>query len=839
MIDQVAALGKTNFLGKDGFNWWIGQIAPPKYWRLLNAVLARQEYKHNRVKVRIIGYHPFDCQGNDLPDEDLPWAEVMIPTHSGSGQAGLGENMILAGGETCIGFFLDGEDAQQPVIMGLLPKTNKVKDEIDDQQVDTVNSSCFKPFKAHLRSSARRPDGLKLTSTGKEETKVVAKNLDLSVTETNAEKKGTKTFTAWTPCNDSVIGKTTQAVQDFIQILQGLENVGNSWIDPLTNSVVNMQAELAYVTGQVSGIMKGTINSVKKNLLKNLNKKFKKLLGPLRASAKGVDSFFEAKKLKKGFDGAMGLIYCIFENLFPKISDFISNMFQNLLGKVVNGALCAIEQFTAGIFAKVFDFLEGALGTVMSGLNWLVGGLSSVTNVLRSVSGLAKKIFDFIGCNAEKCAQPTEWASNVGSSLKAPDNYGKLMDSVGKLGGIKNSLAGIGTRIDSGISGFFGNDSPVSAGSSMGSIERAIDQISLFGAGNDQFDVCNRKNNNPTSQEDIVPTKPGYIYPICIPPEVQVIGSGTGAELLAIIGNDRRIFSVEVINGGSGYNEVDTNITIIDNTGNGSGAEVRAIVKDGVIVQAVLMSTGFGYCLNENPSVGIGTNIVGIVSDVYITKPGINYDPEDTITFEGIDDGTNVPIITTPSGSIAQIKFPPNINTEFSTAPTIVVNTKTGVGANIIPIMSTKGLFATDTGADERRARPLIGIEKVIDCIGGNKEVVGYVNGVAYSGPYHVMSNGLKMTGATHSGSDSIIYATIEESLGQSRLVSQTYNVGITTAVVETTTETVVDTPPTTIVTEQTTPTTTMDTSTTDTTPSTDTSTGNDTGSSGSGGYGY
>jgi len=101
------------------------------------------------------------------------------------------------------------------------------------------------------------------------------------------------------------------------------------------------------------------------------------------------------------------------------------------------------------------------------------------------------------------------------------------------------------------------------------------------------------------------------------------------------------------------------------------------------------------------------------------------------------------------------------------------------------------------------------------------------------------MSNGLKMTGATHSGSDSIIYATIEESLGQSRPVSQTYNVGITTAVVETTTETVVDTPPTTIVTEQTTPTTTMDTSTTDTTPSTDTSTGNDTGSSGSGGYGY
>ena len=229
--------------------------------------------------------------------------------------------------------------------------------------------------------------------------------------------------------------------------------------------------------------------------------------------------------------------------------------------------------------------------------------------------------------------------------------------------------------------------------------------------------------------------------------------------------------------------------------------------------------------------------MVGTVKDVYITTPGVRYDPEDTLSFEGVDDGTFIPIVTTPSGSIAIVNFPENVNTEFTTTPTIIVNSKTGVGANIIPIMTFKGQFSTDTGAEERRARPLIGIDQVIDCIGDNKEVVGYVNGVAYSGPYHVMSNGLKMTGATHSGSDSIIYDTMEESLGQPITVSQTYNVGVTTTT-ETITETVVDTTPT-IVLEQTTPTTTtpMDTTTT-TDTSTDTSTGTDTSSSGGGGYG-
>ena len=852
MIDQFSALGKTNFVGKDGFNWWIGQIAPPKSWRNINVNQSLDGYQHNRVKVRIIGYHPFDCQGIELPDEDLPWAEVMIPTHSGSGQAGLGENMILTGGETCMGFFMDGDDAQQPVIMGLLPKFNRVEDQISNQEIDSVKSSCFKPFKAHLRSSARVPDGLTLTQNF-DEIKVIPQEkgkLVASATQLAAEEENTKERIAWTPCNDSVIGKSTQAITDFIHILQGLENVGDNWIDPLTNSVVNMQAELAYVTGQMQGIMKGTINSIKTNLLKNLNKKFKKLLGPIKAGAKGVDSFFDELKLKKGFKGIMGLIYCAFENVLGNLSKFISNMFQNLIGNVVNGALCAIEQFVAGMFAKIFDSLEGLLGTLMSGLNWLVGGLNSVKGVLRSVSGLAKKIFDFIGCNAEKCAEPTKWASNKYDNLsKSNEKYDDFMDKVGTLGGLKDTLANAGTGIDTGITKFFGNDdSPVSAGSSMGSIERAIDQISLFGAGNDQFDVCNKKNDNPTSQEDIVPVKPGYIYPLCIPPEVKVIGSGTGAELFVVVGNDRRIFSVEVINGGSGYDENNTSISIIDNTGNGRGANVRAIVKDGVITDAVILSTGYGYCLNDVPSVGIGTSVVGTVKGVYITTPGGRYDPEDTVSFEGIDNNLNtfIPIVTTPSGSIAIVNFPEdeatrglmNVNTEFTTAPTLVVNTKTGVGANIIPIMSFKGQFKDDIGADERRARPLIGIEQVIDCIGDNKEVVGYVNGVAYSGPYHVMSTGLKMTGATHSGSDSIIYDTMEESLGQPAVISQTssYATPQTTEVAETATP--VDTTPN-IVTEQTTPTTTtpMDTTTT-TDTSTDTSTGTDTSSSGGGGYG-
>ena len=494
-------------------------------------------------------------------------------------------------------------------------------------------------------------------------------------------------------------------------------------------------------------------------------------------------------------------------------------MFKNLLGKVINGAVCAIKEFTAGIFSKMFNVLEGALGTIMSGLNWLVGGLSSVMGSLKSASAIASTILEWIkGCDDEACAKPTQFASNIGVTLRAPDSYADTIGRVNFLSGISTAgsrliRAGRGGQIRTGINSFFG----------VGNDDEPIDGLTLFDDGDFLFPDCATTNTNPNSQADITPTRPGFIYPKCIPPDYQVVGSGTGAELFIVVGNDRRIFSVEVINGGSGYG-VDTQITIIDNTGNGHGANVKPIIKDGVIVETVILSAGSGYCLNtvtasDTSNSGIGTNVVGTVSDVYVITPGVNYDPSDTITFEGVDDGTNIPIITTPSGSIAGVNFPPNVLTEFDTPPTLVVNSDTGSGASFIPIMTFKGQFKTDVDADKRKASPLIGIDHVVDCIGDNRDPVGFVNGVEYSGPYHVMSSGLKMTGASHSGADSIIYDTIQESISDPSVSPSSYTSTetVTQTPVQTTTTTVDTTP--TIVTTPTTPTTTTDTSSGTSTP--------------------
>ena len=97
-----------NFMGKDGFIWFVGVVED------------RLDPQHlGRLKVRALGYHTEDMI--KLPTADLPWSHVLNPitsaTVSGVGQSPLG----AVEGSWVMGYFRDGGAAQEAVIMGTLP----------------------------------------------------------------------------------------------------------------------------------------------------------------------------------------------------------------------------------------------------------------------------------------------------------------------------------------------------------------------------------------------------------------------------------------------------------------------------------------------------------------------------------------------------------------------------------------------------------------------------------------------------------------------------------------------------------------------------------------------
>lgn len=107
-------------LGQEGFVWFIGVVE------------ARNDPKKlGRARVRIYNFHTENKAL--MPTDQLPWATIMVPpTSSSYKQVGISPTGLTIG-STVIGFFMDGNDGNQPVIIGTIhgiPNSNEQQHDV-------------------------------------------------------------------------------------------------------------------------------------------------------------------------------------------------------------------------------------------------------------------------------------------------------------------------------------------------------------------------------------------------------------------------------------------------------------------------------------------------------------------------------------------------------------------------------------------------------------------------------------------------------------------------------------------------------------------------------------
>jgi hypothetical protein len=91
-----------------GMNWFIGVVED-----------RNDPEQIGRLRVRVIGDHTDDR--SRIPTRDLPWAQVIMPITSAS-LAGIGDSATgIVQGSWVVGFYIDGEAKQQPMILGTIP----------------------------------------------------------------------------------------------------------------------------------------------------------------------------------------------------------------------------------------------------------------------------------------------------------------------------------------------------------------------------------------------------------------------------------------------------------------------------------------------------------------------------------------------------------------------------------------------------------------------------------------------------------------------------------------------------------------------------------------------
>ena len=126
-----------------------------------------------RVKIRVHGLHTEETYL--LPQQDLPWAQCVLPTTEG-GISGIGKSPKIQPNSLVFGMFMDGNHSQTPIVLGSLPhiefptltQNNQVLEDVgDDSKPESVFSklaSVFKPRDKGIENDNTSSNPRKLSS---------------------------------------------------------------------------------------------------------------------------------------------------------------------------------------------------------------------------------------------------------------------------------------------------------------------------------------------------------------------------------------------------------------------------------------------------------------------------------------------------------------------------------------------------------------------------------------------------------------------------------------------------------------------------------------------------
>ena len=778
---------KSNFLGRDGFRWWIGQIPPAKTWAL--QWKKRPNAWGNRVRVRIMGYHPQNT--SELADEDLPWATVILPTNNGSGKAGFKKPIRVNQGDICIGFFLDGDDAQQPVIFGVIGNSKYV--------VNNKTESPFTPFSGYTPETEPGNKTIVKNETGddSQDTESPVVNLDKEKIDKLKETTGKDYRSTSNVVGSCVAFAGTDAqteiktnVQNAVKEVQGatasqrnqlISNVSKK-ISGVSNSFTGDLTVSSAKT--LSGVLNGGLNTLYTDV-------FAKTLAATQNTAIAKKAGTAAQAAMLGpVANLQKKLPCVIESVGNSMLPDITSLLTSLLDNVVNFTPCIADQFSGAIFNKVISGIGDALGPELGGVGKILGGFDMISDLRGKAEGL-------LGIQeAIKCVAPG--TANVKSSIwclgKGPMNMpgvtGEAIMSIANAAQSLQEAAGAPGGIAAGLLG--------------------------------QFDFL-----NPNVSTEGFSSALGECYtgpPLnCKGMQVKIFGSdGEGSIAEPIVGalvgdalaqQTGSLIGIKLTNPGQGYT-VPPLVEITDNCNQGYGANARAVIdydqKSPTYQQVTdiyIVTPGENYpVIDENTGDKEYT-----IDHVAVISPGEGYTQEDIIednvgnVYDKIIDNTGKILNVIPPN-------PTNVNViPVTDIPLLTIQSSTGFGAIIKPQIAPRPTYQGE-------------IKQVIDCITPRDGIVGFINGDPYYGDFHIHpTTGMKMVGAAHTTTPhAIIYDTPAESR-----TSTTTQTNVSSATTQTTTSSTATTNTVDNTNQQTTQQ--SNTSVSDNTPS-------DSGSSGSGG---
>jgi len=515
------------------------------------------------------------------------------------------------------------------------------------------------------------------------------------------------------PCGTSEMSKINTQLQKFFTVLKGIKKYADLYVNGTINKIQNLTALIRSTSQIIGAVLKILVNRLRDFLIDKIRAGIEDLIHMILPTV--------LKSIKNTIiQTVIDNIFCAFKDVISNLANLVGDFLFEMIGKIVNVPFCAAQQFTNALVNNVAAIVDQAVGPILDQINDVLGGVTKIIgNVFQALDYI-------LGFEAFLCAKPN--CPEIKKFKASP------------WGGPSQSQ----------IDDFAGFLSPPSAGDLIEDATKFIDGIEIFGKP--------LGDSAGTIPSDITKCDPSAYK--CGPPSIEIFGGGgVGAVAEAVVDNIGRTIGVNLINGGSGYTRPPF-VSFVDGCEDTFTSGYSVISESGGTgtgTGGTGTGTGTGGTGTGTGGTGTGTGTGGEVIDIILTTTPVapptdgrtEFDPpSDTgqpsgndfvVCLEGfriLDTGigytTNDNIIITPDipgleATVQMTEFGQIVSIQIGTNacglpgyPDIEINSITGEGAIIEPILSFTRVSDFDESADDVQ----LSLDGPIDTLRGRSVLV-------------------------------------------------------------------------------------------------------------------
>ena len=523
------------------------------------------------------------------------------------------------------------------------------------------------------------------------------------------------------PCRDTTFDKMEAQMTNFFNKVNG---------PTIPSLSIDMTSEIRQASKAMSRTMTTFVNKATGSLNDSLEQTIGNSMGALKSSVfSKISKAFPVSSaiaetvnsqlsIAPAIDGIIDSVYCVGSKVTDALGDTISDLLTAAVKNTTNVPSCAVQEIMGAVNNDLINKVDSLVTPQLAPIENLLGPLGfnfDVKNFMTSGVDVMKRIESFsTSCDDRpRCPSSTKFVIGKGimkggTAASTIGNFSKMMGATA----ISNKLTSLASgALPGGLSNLAaGGIGDLASGLAAGGITGGVSSLAS-GALSDfekKYGVWNIFGSPLAAASGISPCNTGN-PPKCGGPSMEIIGGGGSGgkgknilggfinrldteDIFAAVKKTASIVGVDITDPGAGYTS-DPVVTFSDECDQGYGAFGKAHVDKnpqsptyGQITSITIISSGENYPVDDE-------EVPLFIDKVIIENSGYGYEDVDTLDnfeleiFDGRIIGGNL---------VNQIAY--------RDLPELNINTATGVGAVLRPIMS--------------KTRPQGRVIEVIDCIG-------------------------------------------------------------------------------------------------------------------------